>query len=202
MGLFTNKAAQKALSNQALAEQNLASKLAARQAIIDPYASVTDLSSMIQNPFANLQVATQAAEMQAEQADISLATTLDTLRSTGAAAGGATALAREAAKSKQGISASIEQQEAQNAKLRAQGEQQAMQMRMSEAQRMQEADIMSKTFMFESQEQRDIADISRYAAQQQQYAQQYQDARAQQSQLFGSIFGAAATFASAGLFGG
>jgi hypothetical protein len=202
MGLFTNKAAQKALSNQALAEQNLASKLAARQAIIDPYANVTDLSSMLQNPFANLQVATQAAEMQAAETDISLASTLDTLRATGSGAGGATALAQAAARSKQGVAANIEQQEAANAKLRAQGEQQMQQMRLAEAQRMQEADIMGKTFMFESQEQRDVADISRYAAQQQQYAQQYQDARAQQSQLFGSIFGAAAQFASAGLFGG
>ena len=38
-------------------------------------------------------------------------------------AGGATALAQAAAQSKQGISASIEQQETQNQKLRAQGEQ-------------------------------------------------------------------------------
>lgn len=193
MGLFTNKAAQKALQGQSQAEQNLASKLAARQAIIDPYANVTDLSSMLQNPFANLQVATQAAEMQAEETDISLASTLDTLRATGSGAGGATALAQAAARSKQGISANIEQQEARNAELRAKGEQQMQQMRLAEAQRMQEADIMGKTFMFESQEQRDVADISRYAAQQQQYAQQYQDARAQQSQLFGSMFGAAAT---------
>ena len=34
-------------------------------------------------------------------------------------------------------------------------------MRMQEAQRMQEADILGKTFTFQGQEQRDVADISR-----------------------------------------
>ena len=58
---------------------------------INPYDEVTDLSGMVSNPFANLQVATGAAEFQGEQADISLANTLDTLRATGAGAGGATA---------------------------------------------------------------------------------------------------------------
>lgn len=101
-----------------------------RQEIVNPYAGVTslaglatDLSDQISNPFANLSVATQAAEMQIEQADISLANTLDTLRATGAGAGGATALANAALKSKQGVAASIESQEAQNEKMRAQGEQ-------------------------------------------------------------------------------
>ena len=55
---------------------------------------------MASNPYANLGVATQAAEMQAEEADIALANTLDTIRSSGASAGGATALAQAALKSK------------------------------------------------------------------------------------------------------
>lgn len=67
-----------------------------RQEIINPYEGVEDLSGMIRNPFANLQVATKAAEMQAEEADISLASTLDTLRATGAGSAGATALAQAA----------------------------------------------------------------------------------------------------------
>lgn len=148
-----------------------------RQAIVDPYAGVKDLSSMIQNPFANLQVATKAAEMQAAETDISLASTLDTLRSTGSAAGGATALAQAAARSKQGISASIEQQEAQNARLRAQGEQQAQQMRMQEAVRMQQADVAGKQFTFSVQEQREMQRLNRLAglqAQQQQMQLGYQ----------------------------
>jgi hypothetical protein len=74
------------------------------------------------NPYANLGVATQAAEMKIEQTDIALANTLDTIRATGGGAGGATALAQAALQSKKGVAASIETQEAQNEQLRAQGE--------------------------------------------------------------------------------
>ncbi len=74
------------------------------------------------NPFANLTVADQAAQMQAQQTDLALASTLDTLRATGSGAGGATALAQAALQSKQGVAASIAQQEARNEQLRAQGE--------------------------------------------------------------------------------
>lgn len=74
------------------------------------------------NPYANLGVATQAAEMKIEQTDIALANTLDTIRATGGGAGGATALAQAALQSKKGVAASIESQEAQNEQLRAQGE--------------------------------------------------------------------------------
>jgi hypothetical protein len=114
-----------------------------RQEIVNPYANVT-------NPFANMQVATQAAEMQAEQTDIALANTLDTLRSTGAAAGGATALAQAALKSKQGISADIEKQEMANQKLMAQGEQQ-----------MQQLQGAGKSAQMNMQENRDLRDITR-----------------------------------------
>ena len=72
-----------------------------RQDIINPYSDVKDLSSMVTNPFENLQVATEAAEMRAREQDLSLATTLDTLRATGAGAGGATALAQAASRSKE-----------------------------------------------------------------------------------------------------
>jgi hypothetical protein len=197
MGLFRNEAARRAERSAAQAASNLENLLANRQEIINPYGNVQDLSSMISNPFANLQVATKAAEMQAQQTDISLAQTLDTLRATGAGAGGATALAQAAARSKQGIAASIEQQEAQNAQLRARGEQQAIQMRMSEAQRMQEADILGQTFQFQAQEQRDVADISRQASLQQQYEQQYQQAKQNQAQLLGSVFSTLGSIAAA-----
>ena len=197
-------AAKRALRAQRKEQQKLQGLIASRQSIIDPYANVKDLSSMISNPFANLQVATKASEMQAAETDLSLAATLDTLRATGAGAGGATALAQAAARSKQGIAASIEQQEAQNAQLRAQGEQQAMQMRMAEAQRMQEADILGQTFKFQAQEQRDVADISRTAAQAQQYGQQYMDIKAANKRMIGSIVGGAlsAVGAAAGGAGG
>jgi len=86
-----------------------------RQSITNPYAN-------LENPYKNLSVATGAAKMQAEEADIALANTLDTLRATGKGAGGATALAQAALKSKQQISANIEQQEVNNEKLKAQGQ--------------------------------------------------------------------------------
>jgi len=112
------------------AQRSIAALEANRQEVIDPSAGIKDLSSMVSNPFQNLQVATGAAEMQAEQTDIALAQTLDQLRTTGAGAGGATALAQAALQSKQGIAANIQQQEAQNARLRAQGAQQMQQMQM------------------------------------------------------------------------
>ena len=77
----------------------------------------------VRNPYANLAVATEAAEFQAQQIDQSLANTLDAMQAGGFGAGGATALAREASKSKQGISADIQKQEATNQKFFAQGEQ-------------------------------------------------------------------------------
>ena len=187
MGLFTNNAAKKAEKLMSNAQDNLNDALASRQAIINPYAGVTDLSGLISNPFANLQVATEAAEFQAEEADLSLASTLDTLRATGAGAGGATALAQEAARSKRGVAASIEQQEAQNERLRAQGEQQAQQARMAEQQRLQSAQAMGAAYQFEAQEDRTVADLSRASAMMQGASQQYMDARASGGLLGGIL---------------
>ena len=159
-----------------------------RQEIINPYEDVKDLSGMITNPFANLQVATKAAEMQAEEADISLASTLDTLRATGAGSAGATALAQAALRSKQGIAATIEQQEAQNARLRAQGEQQAQQMRMAEAQRLQQAEVAGKQFVFGTREQREMQQLNRAAG-------LAQASRAAQQASRASMYGALGSFA-------
>jgi hypothetical protein len=157
-----------------------------RQPIINPYASITDISSLatdlsgqLSNPFENLGVATQAAEMQVEEADIALANTLDTIRATGSGAGGATALAQAALQSKKGVSASIEQQEAQNEKLKAQGESQLQQMKMSEqqriqgiqigeAQRVQQSEAAGQQFMFGAQENRDDAKLDRLSGQESQ----------------------------------
>ena len=143
-----------------------------RQAIINPADGVTSLSGMAQdlsgsltNNMANLSVATQAAEMEIEQADISLANTLDTIRATGAGAGGATALAQAALQSKKGVSASIEQQESQNEKLRAQGEQNLQQQRMQEGARVQGLEVQGKQFAFQAQENREGAKLDRVSAQ-------------------------------------
>jgi len=98
----------------------------------------TDTSVLASNAFADLQIATQAADLQAQQADQALANTLSTIRATGAGAGGATAIAQAALQSKLGVAATIEQQEARNTQLRAQGQQQIEQIRMSESKRLQD----------------------------------------------------------------
>lgn len=166
-----------------------------RQKIINPYENVKDLSSMVNNPFANLQVATKAAEIQAEEADISLANTLDTLRATGGGAANATALAQAALRSKQGISATIEQQEADNAKARAQGEARMQQMKMAEAQRIQQADVAGKQFMFGVREDREMQRMNRVAGQAQQARSNEASARASQYGALGSLAGSVMSFA-------
>ncbi len=135
-----------------------------RQEITDPYANITDLSSMLSNPFANLSVATKAAEMQIEQTDIALANTLDTIRATGGA-GSATALAQAALQSKKGVAASIEQQEAANEKQRLQGEATLQRQQMAEAQRQQMADVQGEQYMFQQQETRDMQQLNRLSNQ-------------------------------------
>jgi len=100
---------------------------------------ITDTSGAISNPMANLAVSTAAAEMKAEQTDIALANTLDTLAATGASAGGATALAQAALQSKKGVTASIEEQEKNNAEKAARGEERVQNAKQAEAKRLQNA---------------------------------------------------------------
>ena len=149
-GIFGSSAAKREAARKEAEARRLQAKLTHleenRQEIIDPYANITDLSSMLSNPFANLSVATQATQMQMEQTDIALANTLDTIRQTGG-------------------SASIEQQELSNDKQRIAGEQQLQQQRMSEAQRQQQADVQGDQFMFQTQENRDIAQMDRLSNQ-------------------------------------
>ena len=167
-GLFGASAAKKRAASAAKERRRLTNKLNSleknRQAIINPYDGVSDLSGMISNPFANLSVATGAAEMQIEEADVSLANTLDTMRATGAGAGGATALAQAALRSKKGVSASIEAQEKTNEDKRAAGEQTLQQQKMAEAQRLQQADVAGEQFMFSTREGREIQQLDRTAA--------------------------------------
>lgn len=200
-GIFgASKAAKQAREGRRAArraQQQIAALEANRQEITDPSANVQDLSSMITNPFQNLQVATGAAEMQAEQTDIALAQTLDQLRTTGAGAGGATALAQAALQSKQGIAASIQQQEAQNARLRAQGAQQMQQMQMREAARVQGARMAGAQFQFQAQEARDVQQLNRIAGLQAQGQVQQQAGRAGvASALGGMVSGLAGTASS------
>ena len=160
-GMMGQKAA-KAREKKAAHERNrLQLKLdnleANRQDIINPF---QDMSAMISNPFANLSVATKAAEMKIEEADISLASTLDTLRATGASAGGATALAQAALRSKKGVAASIEMQEKQNEDKRAAGEKQKQDALMREGQRVQQGEAWE----FGQREQRQMQQLDRTAS--------------------------------------
>lgn len=166
-----------------------------RQDIINPYEGVQDLSSMISNPFASLGVATQAAEMKIEQADISLANTLDAMRATGASAGGATALAQAALRSKKGIAASIEDQEANNERLRAQGEQSLQQQLKSEQQRLQQADVQGRQFMFQTREGREVAQMDRIASQISGSARAEAQAGADSTSAITGMFGSLANLA-------
>jgi len=143
----------------------------------------------IRNPYANLSVATQAAEMEAQEADASLANTLDAMRAGGFGASGATALAREAAKAKQGISADIQKQEQANQTKFAEGEK----------------------FAFEQQEERDLAKLDRLANLQEGYQQREMDALAGKQAINQQTAGAVTDIigqiaenpeAIAGLFGG
>ena len=168
-GIFGSSRARREARRREAQARALESKLneleANRQEIIDPYENITDLSSMLSNPFANLSVATQATEMQMEQTDIALANTLDTIRATGGGAGGATALAQAALQSKKGIAANIEAQEAANDKQRAQGEATLQQQRMAEAQRQQQADVSGAQFTFQQQEAREMQQLNRLSNQ-------------------------------------
>lgn len=164
-GLITAYQTNRVAKEQERLARGLQSELDAleanRQEIIDPSRNIVDRSGMIQNQMANLQVATQAAEFQAEEADIALANTLATARQTGLGAGGATALAQAALRSKRDISSSIEQQEARNILLRAQGAQTAEQRRLSEGERVDRARMAGEQFTFAAREAREVAKLDR-----------------------------------------
>ena len=191
MGMFgAKKREREARKERKRLQGKLNSLEANRQEIVNPY---QDLSSMVSNPFATLSVATGAAEMQIEEADISLANTLDTLRATGASAGGATALAQAALQSKKGVAASIEMQEKQNEDKRAQGEKQKQNQLMSEAQRVQQGEA----YEFGLRETRQMQELDRTSAMlgasKQAEAQAGMDATGALTGALGTLGGMAAT---------
>jgi hypothetical protein len=198
-GFLGSSSAKRAATAAEAEKRRLSNKLhnleKNRQDIINPYEDVKSLSGMISNPFANLSVATGAAEIKIEEADISLANTLDTVRATGASAGGATALAQAALRSKKGVAASIEQQEKSNQDKAAAGEQRAQQQRMAEEQRMQQAGVMGKQFVFGATEQRQVKEMDRTYAELMGAEQDRAKAKADQT---GAITGAIGSIASIG----
>ena len=214
-----NKRARRARAEARRRERELNILERNRQPIINPYDQIKDLSSIAEdlsdqmtNPFESLGIATKAAEMQIEQTDIALANTLDLLAATGASAGGATALAQAAARSKQGVAANIEQQEKRNEELRAQGEatleanrlaeQRRLQgVQLAEGQRIQQSTAAGRAFVFGEKERRETEQLNRKQAQitgQQQVAAQ---ARADAANIMGagitSTAGIASSFAKA-----
>ena len=210
-GLFKSGAARRrqraAARDRRKANAAIASLENSRQAVINPYDNFKDLSSLakdltgkLSNPYANLGVATKSSEIQMEQSDIALANTLDTLRATGASAGGATALAQAALQSKQGVAASIEQQEAQNEKLRAQGEQYLQQaevaeqrrlqdIQIGEGQRIQSADAAGRSYKFEAQESRDRNKLNYLRGQSQKAKEREYGAQKAKGDAMGGAFG-------------
>jgi hypothetical protein len=191
-GLFGASAAKKKEKAAARERARLQGKLnsleANRQDIVNPF---QDMSGMISNPFANLSVATKAAEIKIEEADIALASTLDTLRATGASAGGATALAQAALRSKKGVAASIEMQEKQNEDKRAAGEKQKQDALMREGQRVQQGEAWE----FGQRESREMQQLDRTAAMlgasRQAEAQAGSDKTGAITGMFGSLAGIA-----------
>jgi len=212
-GLISGSRAKKAAA-AAQAEKDRINRALAlfesqRQDVINPYSSnvglIDDLRGELSNPYANLGVATGAAEIQMEQTDIALANTLDTLQATGASAGGATALAQAAARSKKDVAANIEKQEAQNEKLKAQGEQalqakeiQLTQMEMSEEARVQQGELIK----FNAQERRDEITMDRMSGQEAQARTDIANANAAQQAATAGIISGVGGLVTAGIQSG
>jgi len=159
-GIIASNKANKAKADAKLLQDQLTDLENSRQDIYNASQDIKDLAGQITNPYANLPVATQAAEMQAEQADLALANTLDSMQAGGFGAGGATALAQAAARSKRGISANIEQQEARNNQLKAQGEISVQNQRLA----LEQAAIGAETQAWQQQENRELMQLDRTQA--------------------------------------
>jgi hypothetical protein len=180
--ISANQRAQKAKGKVGRAKQELQALEDSRQEIINPYDNqksvaglASDTSGMLKNRYNNLGVATQAAEIKIEQADIALANTLDNLAASGASAGGATALAQAALASKKDVAAGIEKQEQGLQEKRIQTEmtldsarmseaQRLQNVEMSEAKRMQVAETSGRDYEFKVRESREGVQLDRKQA--------------------------------------
>lgn len=227
-GIFGASRAKRKQRREAAERRRLTGELKSleksRQKVINPYDNVKNLSSLakdltgnLSNPYSNMGVATAAAEIQIEEADIALANTLDSLMASGASAGGATALAQAALQSKKGVAASIEKQEADNEKLKAQGqqtlerlqnqEQQRLQgIQIGEGKRVQGAEVAGKQFVFGAQEKREVSKINFTRDQMLGSKRRENQAYDQRTSAIGNAIGGVASglssMAGAGAFGG
>ena len=185
-GGMAASAAKKNRRRAQATQDKIDEKERSRQDIIDPFAGMTSLDSMLSNQFDNLQVATGAAEFQREMSDVNLANMTDQALRFGYGGGGATALAFGANKSSREISSILEQQEAKNSIMRAQGAQDIMGARMGEARRIQSMRAQGEAYKFETQENRDIAQLDRLAGLQTGYQTNANKLQQQSLSIFGS----------------
>jgi len=196
----SNNKAKKADKKRKKEQKRMKEFEKSRQPVINQSDKIRATKDMLSNPYANLGVATQAAEQQMEQTDKALSNTLDTIRSTGSGAGGATALAQAAAQSKAKVSAGIEQQEANNAKLAARGEANLQTQKLG----IENRALSEETSAWGRQEDRDIVQLNRMQsniesrdAQARAYEQQSADAITQGLGMSGSAL-AEADFSTLG----
>ena len=142
------------------------------------------------NQFANLAVNTAAADRQAAESDEALAAALESGAITGAS--GATALAQQAAKSKQGISDTISQQESQIQQLAAQGATDVQREDLAQRNLSRQSDVQQSQFNTGLQQQTNLANqaatnqASQFSAAAQNQANQFSAGARNQAAQFGA----------------
>ena len=147
---------------------------ASRQSVIDKSDDIRALKSSVVNPFQNLSVAMQGVNIRMEETDEALANTLNALNRSGAGAGAATALARQAATSKAQVAAAIENQELKNQQMYLSGEAQKEQQKLS----LEQQAIQEEIGVYGRQEVRDVQQLNRLAGLSQNAAQRAADYQA------------------------
>ena len=183
----SNKKAKKADKKKKKAKKRMKEFEKSRQPVINRADQIRAQKNLLSNPAANLGVATQAADIQIQETDKALANTLDSIKQSGMGAGGATALAQAAAQSKAKVAANLESQEANNNKLRAQGEQKLQKQLMDTEQ----SAIQEEGQAWARQENRDITQLNRLQSEIETQDQQAAALQQQAAQdLMGGIGGA------------
>ena len=181
------KAARLEAAKQRRMEQRLEQLEQMRQPVINQAAKIREMKDQVFNPYSNLGVAMKATELQIAETDKALANTLDAIQSQGPGAGNATALAQMAASGKAQVAAQIENQEANNMKLRIEGESAKQQQLMQ----LEQTALAEEVAAFDRQESRDIAQIARTAGLADRAGAQAisyeQAAQAQMGEAFGAV---------------
>ena len=189
-GVRAGNAKKRAQGEERMAAKKLAALEKGRQQVIDQSEKIREMKKQVFNPYENLAVANKASELQIEQTDQALANTLDQINQSGTGSGGATALARMAAASKAQVGASLEKQEIDNQKLRAEGEAKADATKMT----LEQNALAAETDAWGRQETRDLTQLDRLSGQQENAQAQAQSFAMQQQQAYMGAAGAVAGF--------